>query len=103
MIWGVLFFVLKSGFFARGSARGQPPASRGIECPAFCGERSEDFRVVIRHESNGIFGVLFFYSNSRGFSTSPAVRAKSRAAARASCKVLPWEPTSTSREPVVSC
>ncbi len=36
-------------------------------------------------------------------STLAADRAKSRAPARASSKVLPWSPTSTSREPLVSC
>ena len=40
-------------------------------------------------------------SSSR--STCPAERAKSRAAARASWRVLPWVPTSTSTEPVDSC
>ena len=40
-------------------------------------------------------------SSSR--STCPAERAKSRAAERASWRVLPWVPTSTSTEPVDSC
>ena len=42
-----------------------------------------------------------YASSSR--STCPAERAKSRAAARASWRVLPWVPTSTSTEPVDSC
>ncbi len=43
------------------------------------------------------------YSSTRGSSTWAATWAKSRPAVRASWRVLPWEPTSTSRDPGVSC
>ena len=60
------------------------------------------FPPFLREEMGAPAGQAPPYPSSSR-STCPAERAKSRAAARASWRVLPWVPTSTSTEPVDSC